>query len=351
MELNGKILIVDDDAANRALLADILEDLYDIELASNGAEAVSKIVGFRPDIILLDIMMPEVDGYEVCNVVRSLDEHKFTKIILLSAKIGTIDRIKGYECGADDYLCKPFVEEELLAKIRVFLRLKYREEIDLLKSNVVMLAAHELRTPLTGIIGGVEIMKELIPTTEENAEVFEIIERNSERLKRFVEKIVLFNSITKEIDLERKKVCVRDLVRDAVSQLNSQSICVSQVKFSYDESMDIIVYVDRYYFVLALACLFEYIISSAIDTPQISISWKKQGHIIEVNIIDHCASCEKELSENDFEPLATEDIHHYHNGNGLELAIARSVARAHLGDLVCDKHLNEFNEYVFSFSC
>lgn len=124
-----KILAVDDDLANLNILSEILGDLYTIEVVESGEEALKAVREFTPDLVLLDIMMPGIDGYEVCRKLRANEDLTNTKILFLSAKELLKDRLYGYEVGADDYITKPFDEEELLAKIKVFLRLKYEEEI------------------------------------------------------------------------------------------------------------------------------------------------------------------------------------------------------------------------------
>jgi PAS domain S-box-containing protein len=134
-----KILLVDDEETNVLILKEILEDQYHIETAYSGEEAMDFIKTYKPDIVLLDIMMPGIDGYEVCKKMKVDETLYHTKIILVTAKDGLKNRLYGYECGADDYIHKPFHEEELLAKVRVFDRLNYREqEIRLLNNRLMM---------------------------------------------------------------------------------------------------------------------------------------------------------------------------------------------------------------------
>lgn len=131
-----KILAVDDDLANLNIITEILSDEYQIEVAENGEIALRKADKFVPDLILLDIMMPGIDGYEACKKLRANSKLSNTKILFLSAKELLEDRLQGYSVGADDYITKPFDEEELIAKIKVFLRLKNEEEIKSLNKIV-----------------------------------------------------------------------------------------------------------------------------------------------------------------------------------------------------------------------
>lgn len=125
-----KILIVDDDSANLSIISDFLKDYYVVKTARNGEDALNMVELYRPDLVLLDIMMPGIDGYEVCRRIRANPKLADMKIIFLSAKEVLEDRLQGYKVGANDYITKPFSEEELLAKVKVFLKLKLEEEIE-----------------------------------------------------------------------------------------------------------------------------------------------------------------------------------------------------------------------------
>lgn len=128
-----KILVVDDDPRNVDILAHILEDVAEIQTAASGEECLEKRKTFNPDLILLDIMMPGMNGYEACKRIKS--EKEAPKVILVSAKAMLEERLQGYEVGADDYIAKPFDHEEMVAKVRVFLKLKSAED-DLLALNM-----------------------------------------------------------------------------------------------------------------------------------------------------------------------------------------------------------------------
>ena len=128
MTTKNQILVVDDVPSIRGVMKDMLEPHYLVWTASNGEETLEILQTFLPDIILLDVNMPGIDGYEVCKQIRSKSESGFIKIIMVSGRATLEERLKGYEAGADDYIAKPFDKEELLAKVRVFLRLKSVED-------------------------------------------------------------------------------------------------------------------------------------------------------------------------------------------------------------------------------
>ncbi len=120
--MDQTILIVDDDPINIAILEEILEDRFPLLIAKDGREACELAEQRRPWLVLMDIMMPVMDGYDACRVIKAMSEPT-PQVILISAKASTGERVAGYEAGADDYLIKPFDEDELVAKVRVQLRL------------------------------------------------------------------------------------------------------------------------------------------------------------------------------------------------------------------------------------
>ena len=133
-----KILVVDDDPAVReSLRRSLIFNGYSIVLAADGEEALAKVQSERPDIVILDVMMPKLDGLEVCRELRSQGED--TPILLLTARDSVSERVAGLDAGADDYLTKPFALEELLARTRSLVRRAARpaavdtQQIEILK--------------------------------------------------------------------------------------------------------------------------------------------------------------------------------------------------------------------------
>jgi DNA-binding response OmpR family regulator len=120
------ILIVDDEPFNVDYLEQELEDLgYATIRASNGQEALEKVVTDAPDLILLDVMMPVMDGFTVCRILKEHEETRLIPIIIMTALDAVADRIQGIKAGADDFLTKPVHEEELFARIATALKLKH----------------------------------------------------------------------------------------------------------------------------------------------------------------------------------------------------------------------------------
>ncbi|MEX1104876.1 MAG: response regulator transcription factor [Ilumatobacteraceae bacterium] len=119
--MSGRVLVADDDRAIRESLARALElDGYEVDLVPDGAAALAAIRTSRPDVAILDVMMPNIDGLTVCRVLRA--ERDRLPVLMLTARTETSDRVAGLDAGADDYMPKPFELAELSARIRALLR-------------------------------------------------------------------------------------------------------------------------------------------------------------------------------------------------------------------------------------
>lgn len=127
MAAKQKILIVDDDANIADLISlYLVKEMFETQIASDGEHALTAFESFQPDLILLDLMLPGIDGYEVCRRIRAVSA---TPIIMLSAKGEVFDKVLGLELGADDYMEKPFDSKELVARVKAVLR-RYKQSAD-----------------------------------------------------------------------------------------------------------------------------------------------------------------------------------------------------------------------------
>ncbi|MGA9570670.1 MAG: HD domain-containing phosphohydrolase [Candidatus Acidiferrales bacterium] len=147
-----KILIVDDESGARAALEFLLRrEGFEVRDAADGPSAIQECATFRPDLILLDIMMPGMDGFEVCRRIKATPETRLTPVVLITGLSATEDRIMGINSGADDFLSKPIDLNELLARTRSLLRLKqYTDELENAEAVLFSLAhSIEARDPYT----------------------------------------------------------------------------------------------------------------------------------------------------------------------------------------------------------
>jgi diguanylate cyclase (GGDEF)-like protein len=142
-----KILIIDDTEFMTKLITDLLEAAgYDVVAASNGAEGVQKVREEKPDLVILDVVMPGMDGFEVCKVLRDDESNNLMPIIMLTAQDNEDDKLAGLEIGVDDYIIKPFNGRELVSRVRNTLK-----RID----------RNRWANPLTGLQGNIEIQTEI----------------------------------------------------------------------------------------------------------------------------------------------------------------------------------------------
>jgi len=169
-----RILIVDDNPYNRAIYQDLFHDEYSLDEANDGYEALERIEAIAPDVILLDVIMPGIDGYEVCQRIKTNPQTQDIPVIMVSAKGQIKEIIHGFESLADDYVVKPFLNSELRARVRAMLRLKSAldelraahqmlhersqkleeanerlKELDKIKGAFTAMLVHDLRSPLS----------------------------------------------------------------------------------------------------------------------------------------------------------------------------------------------------------
>ena len=164
------ILVVDDNAANVQLLVGMLKDRgYKVRAALSGKLAIQAVQNNPPDLILLDVNMPEMNGYEVCERLKSDESTRDIPIIFVSALHETLDKVKAFGVGGVDYITKPFQFQEVEARVRTHLELcRQRREIresyarlrqlEKLRDDLVHMIAHDLRNPLTAVSGYLDLV-------------------------------------------------------------------------------------------------------------------------------------------------------------------------------------------------
>lgn len=162
---NSRVLIVDDNSANLGILYTYLDRAgLEVLVAQTGEKAVELVRSQRPDIVLLDIMLPGIDGFEACKQMKQDRETREIPIIFISALAEIEDKVKGFEVGGVDYITKPFQQEEVLARTRAHLTIKkQREELNELsamKDRFISIIAHDLKGPFSGFLGASDLILE-----------------------------------------------------------------------------------------------------------------------------------------------------------------------------------------------
>ena len=178
--MKQKILIVEDDRAILTGLIDLLEgEGYAVSQATDGKEAIALFTRENPDLVLLDIMIPEMSGYDVCRTIRSSDA--VTPILMLTAKGQEVDKVVGLELGADDYIVKPFGINELLARIRAALRRRNTVEEEPDRSVITFGDVSVNPKTLKGSRGG-----NTFPVTQREVQLLQLFTKHEgEALHRF----------------------------------------------------------------------------------------------------------------------------------------------------------------------
>lgn len=202
------ILIVDDVEANLQLLGNILQEQnYDLSFALRGQDALAILETDLPHLILLDVMMPEMDGFEVCKEIKANPRTKDIPIIFLTAKTEIDDIIKGFELGAVDYITKPFNSAELLARVNTHIQLKQTQE-ELKELNIAMskffsIITNDIKDNLVGVKGISNFLVQDIEAkdTENIINFAKMLQSDSTKLYTFLENIVEWATIqTEKID-------------------------------------------------------------------------------------------------------------------------------------------------------
>src|SRR5271163_3413950 len=222
---DSDIMIVDDNPANLKLLEDMLEQQgHEVRSFPLGRLALAAAKDHSPDLMLLDVNMPEMNGYEVCERLKATPELFDIPVIFLSALNETQDKVKAFRSGAVDYISKPFQFEEVHARVETHLslhalqrELKAQNErlertvaartrelsdanhrltiLDTSKNDFLNLISHEFRTPLNGLLGVGEIILDNMPATEENIKLQALFERSRQRILAILGDAMLLTEI------------------------------------------------------------------------------------------------------------------------------------------------------------
>jgi two-component system, sensor histidine kinase and response regulator len=334
MSHHNRILIVDDHPANVTLLEDILGDDYPLATAASGEEALATAAVFRPSLVLLDIMMPGLNGYETCRRMRANPDLCHTKIIMVSAKAMVSERLQGYEAGADDYITKPFDEDELLAKVRVYLRLKSVEEVNQLKSDLLVLLSHETRTPLNGIMPPLKhLMSNEDLEAGERRMFLEMAYHSSERLQHLLERVIALSAMKSgQWQFRFASADLGEVVRDAVCTVAAQA-ATRQVQIEQILPEAAITMLDQEQLRRVIIAILENAIQFSPLEGRVCVRVARDADRFCTTVTDAGDGIEPDFLPRIFEEFSQPDVAHHSAGQGLSLALARQVVLAHNGTI------------------
>ena len=337
MSAKPRVLGVDDNPRNLNILRKALGEGFQFTAAASGEEALEVARRYRPDVVLLDIMMPGLDGYETCRRLRALPELSSAKILLVSAKGMTAERLEGYSAGADDYVVKPFEPAELLAKVRVYARLKSIEEVDHLKSNLLTLLSHETRTPLTLILSPVSLLLDSGDLSARQRELLAMVEEGARRMAALVDKVAFLSQLRQRaIPFQDAVADLGGIARDAAERVRARSV---------EAGVQVVVEIEGPAPIEGDAGHLGRAVDALLDN---AIRFSPNGGIVRVRTVVSQTRAALTVSDSGpgvdpsvlprlFEEFAIADIDHHKSGHGLSLATACLIVEQHGGTLRFDQ--------------
>ncbi|MFA5418894.1 MAG: hybrid sensor histidine kinase/response regulator [Bacteroidales bacterium] len=357
-----KILIVDDVSKNIQILGNILaQKEYSIAYAQNGYEAL-KICDMQDfDLILLDIMMPGIDGYEVCSRLKKDPHTKDIPIIFLTAKADMDSIVKGFETGGQEYITKPFNSAELLARVHTHLLLKKQKQelksinqhleelvkertneleiankklaqLDQAKSNFLSLISHEMRTPLNGIIGLTQLLNQTNIDADQK-EYLEYLTEVSSRLVNFSEIAMLITRLkTDKYNPDILPVSIDHLIETSINAFTKKNPG-SPLSIHYEKpDNQLLIMADSELVMIGIQMLLENAEKFAGSEPKLTISVTRSNKLVHLHFTDQGPGFSDEAFEHIFQLFSAGDILHK-EGSGLSLATLKLIVDVHNGDI------------------
>lgn len=348
--LQYKLLIVDDVIANVLLLKTILKkEGFTIVTAGNGVEALECMTREKPDLVLLDVMMPEMDGYEAAAHIRENPETAGIPIIFLTALNDTENIVKGFRVGGNDYLTKPFRKEELVTRVRFQLNLLQAErtvqkqqdelrQVIAARDKLYSVISHDLRAP----IGSLKMMNNVVlaamedePVGEEVKEMVRMINKTSEEVYGLLDNLLKWTkSRLGALKVARQPIRVRELfedIRDVYAPIALQKSVSLEMEMPEDTEINVDIEMVK--------SIIRNLISNAVKfsyeggTVRVSCAKREEG--MEIRVSDQG----KGIPVADQDKLLKENTHYTtfgtgnEKGSGLGLLLCRDFAELHGGKL------------------
>jgi two-component system, sensor histidine kinase and response regulator len=356
----SKILIVDDNPRNLEILGKTLEKhKHYVEFAVDGEAALEWINNELFDLVLLDVMMPGMDGFEVCKQLRSSSKYDDIPVIFLTAVLDRKSIVTGLEIGAQDYVTKPFDAKELLARVNTQLELRHNREklksvnkwleekvkkrteqfrkaneelmsLDNAKAEFLNIISHEIRTPLNGIVGPLQLLKER-DESGELSELINVLDVSVTRLERFsLVALTITNLRTGKYKVQKQPVMLGELIDNSLEELDKKlrekNLQISKKMIPGEQTIS-------GEFDLLRMCMINILLNAikySDNGGEIIIKTEKTGSDISCEIIDKGPGFSEEAMQKLFRLFAPGEQHI--NANiGLDLALVRMIVDAHNG--------------------
>lgn len=367
----ARVLIVEDNKESIDLLVYFLKPAgYEIETAADGIEAIEMVERTPPDIILLDIMLPRLNGFQVCERLKKNERTFHIPIIMITALRELKDKIRSLEAGADDFISKPFDSVELLARVKSLLRLKfYHDELikrnkelesqkrmllreDQLKKELTNLIVHDMKNPLFVIQGNLQMMhmQKKIAADGEEEKYTRRIERSSRGLLRMILNLIDISRLEQNtMELEMVPVDLNRVVRETVEYF--QDIPENRDKimeFKLEEKMPP-TYADKDVLERVLNNLFNYIFHNTPEHLRITVCTQKEDDNYNLLQIFHEGRpILPQFRKKIFEKYAQPELKKagFKPARALGLIFCKMALKAHGGDIWLDSDYAQGNQFV-----
>ena len=362
---NYKVLIVDDIEENLQVVGNILsEKEVAILLAKNGKQAIKVAQRKLPDLILLDINMPEMNGYQACEMIKNNEKTKDIPIIFLSALSEKDDIVKGFSIGGVDYISKPFNKTELLARVFTHLELKKAKdqlknqnkelkELNATKDKFFSIIAHDLRSPFSSMIGFSKLLNKNFDKydQEKQKKFINMIDNGIQNTYKLLDNLLLWARSQKgKIEFNPKEINLYSL-SDETHELLNQSIENKLIQFTNQINPNISVHADNE----MLSIIIRNLISNAIKfTPkegEIIINAKENNQdFVEVSVKDTGVGIPKEVKSKIFDISENTSTQGTENetGTGLGLILCKEFVEKHGGKIWVESEEEKGSEFIFT---
>jgi signal transduction histidine kinase len=341
-----RVLVADDNPDMRDYLRRLLAEHWDVEVVGDGAAALEAAQRRVPDLVLSDVMMPELDGFELLRALRADPGTRGVPVVLLSARAGETETVEGLTAGADDYLVKPFSASELVARVRVHLELagvrREAERASHAKTEFLSRMSHELRTPLNAILGFAQLLELDQLEPEQNENVSHILRAGRHLLTLINEVLDISRIEAGGLKLSLEPVPVAELILESV-ELMRPIASERDVTLHIDAgaSSHAHVMADRQRLKQVILNLLSNALKYNRAGGQVTVSWRGRDQQIRLEVHDTGIGIAAELMARLFQPFERLGASTEIEGTGLGLALSQRLVGAMGGSLAADSRVGE----------
>ncbi len=339
------ILIVDDTPANVLLLVRMLAERgYNPRPVLNGKLALQAARTERPDLILLDINMPGMNGYEVCEQLKADTALKDIPVIFISALSETIDKVKAFRVGGVDYVTKPFQFEEVYARIQTHLQL---HQLEKLRDDLTHMVIHDMRSPMTVIFSFLDILEfhEAKKLSDSTQRLIKLARVSVEDLNNMVSSILDVSKLAAgEMKLQINPCDIYGIIRSVLATIQP---LIGKRKVIFDVSGSLTITVDA----VLIRRVIQNLLSNAIKyTPsdgEVSIAVTSSNSEVRITITDTGPGIAPEYHQRIFEKFGQVEDRKCRMGTGLGLTFCKMAVEAHGGRIGIDSEVDKGSTFWF----